>query len=98
MFLYRAQDQKLKAEKLLPCIDCYETYIPELIKNKGLLILILDDDSPRTFVSDASYDNSIETLTKNESKNIHYKILDATAMQNLNIEEVLGARVCAESQ
>ncbi|MDA0772452.1 MAG: hypothetical protein O3C63_05870 [Cyanobacteria bacterium] len=102
MFLYRAQDQKLKAEKLLPCIDCYETYIPELIKNKGKLVLILDDNSARTFINDASYDNSIKTLensdSKNESNNIHYKIIDAAAMQNLNIEKVLGARVCAESQ
>ncbi|MBT6843619.1 MAG: hypothetical protein HOA17_07480 [Candidatus Melainabacteria bacterium] len=93
MFLYRAQDQKLKAEKLLPCIDCYETYIPELIKNKGLLVLIIDDDDERIFVNDTNYDNSIKTL-----QGIHYKIIDSTAMHNLNIETVLGARVCAESQ
>lgn len=102
MFLYRAQDQKLKAEKLLPCIDCFETYIHDLAKNKGRLVLILDDDSVRTFINDASYDNSIKTLensdSKNKFKNIHYKIFDASAMHNLNIEKVLGARVCAESQ
>lgn len=93
MFLYRKQDKKLKAEKLLPCIDCYETYINDLIKNKGLLVLIIDDNEERVFVNDKHYDNSIKTLN-----GINYKIFDAAAMHNLNIETVLGARVCAESQ
>lgn len=93
MFLYRKQNTKLKAEKLLPCSDCYKTYIPDLIKNKGHLILILDDNSARKFVDDPAYDNSIKTLG-----DIHYKIINADAMPNLNIEKSLGARVCAEHQ
>jgi hypothetical protein len=91
MFLYRINNSGMSAEKLVPCSDCYQSYIKDLIKNNGKLVLLLDDDSPRQFVSD-DYDNSISKLGET-----YYKILNAKALMNLNIEESLGARVCTEN-
>lgn len=93
MFLYRQNNSGMRAEKLVPCIDCYQTYIKDLIKNNGKLVLILDDDSPREFVNERDYNNSISQLG-----DVYYKVLDARALMNLNIETSLGGRVCAEHQ
>ncbi len=97
MFLYRQAEtqKKFPAEKLLPCQDCYENYICDLIRNNGHLVLIVDDPHPRKFFVDGDFDNAISSITV-EGLKINYKIFNAEEMKRLNIETVLGGRVCAE--
>lgn len=97
MFLYRKQEagRQFLAEKLLPCKDCYETYIQDLIDNNGHLVLIIDDNKPRKFFKHAHFDNNIQSVEV-DGQIINYKIFNAKEMLHLNIENVLGGRVCAE--
>ncbi len=97
MFLYRKhQSEKLfSAEKLLPCKDCYKSYIQDLIDNDGHLVLIVDDNEPRKFFKNVNLDNTISSV-KVDGQVINYKIFNAKEMLHLNIENVLGGRVCAE--
>ena len=97
MFLYRKHEsgRQFSAEKLLPCRDCYENYIQDLIDKDGHLVLIVDDNEAREFFKSPNGDNSIKTVEVAGQK-INYKIFDAKEMMHLNIEAVLGGRVCAE--
>ncbi len=97
MFLYRKQEpgREFLAEKLLPCSDCYRTYIKDLIDNDGHLVLIIDSKEPKKFFKHIHLDNSINS-TEINGQTINYKIFSAKEMLHLNIETALGARVCAE--
>lgn len=92
MFLYRRKDPArfLAAEKLLPCPDCYQRYIKDLIKNNGYLVLIVDDAEKRNFFSKDGFDSSIKSIEINKQK-IFYKIFNKHEMSFLNIEKTLGA-------
>lgn len=97
MFLYRQSEagRTFQAEKLLPCRDCYENYIQDLIEKDGHLVLIIDDNMARKFLTTVHGDNTIKTIEV-DGQLINYKIFNAKQMMSLNIEIVLGGRVCAE--
>lgn len=97
MFLYRKPEaaKLFPAEKLLPCKDCYENYIQDLIDKDGHLVLIIDDNEPRKFFKNTNLDCSINSVEVN-GQLVHYKIFNAKEMMHLNIENTLGGRVCAE--
>lgn len=92
MFLYRRKDPSrfLGPEKLLPCLDCYQSYIKDLIKNNGYLVLIIDDDEKRNFFNKEGFDSNIKTLEINKEK-VFYKIFNKHEMNFLHIEKVLGS-------
>ena len=99
MFLYRKQktNECVPACKLVPCRDCYEKYLIDLIKNNGRLVLIMDDNVDREFLKNP---NGTEVLEKvhsidlGEGARVNYKIFGASAMELLKIEDSLGQRVC----
>ena len=102
LFLYRKPngEPKFPAEKLIPCMDCYQAYLQDLQANNGKLVLILEDNEPRDFVN-ANYCqseevNKIKTIESEDGTCIHYVIIPSDAMRYLNIEIELGARVCAD--
>jgi cytidine deaminase len=97
MFLYRKREteRQFSAEKLLPCKDCYENYIQDLIDKDGHLVLIVDDNETRNFFKNPNLDSSINSVEVN-GQIINYKIFNAKEMMHLNIENTLGGRVCAE--
>lgn len=101
LFLFRKSftNQKFSAEKLIPCKDCSRNYVEDLLKNNGKLVVILEDDQPRDFLT-KSFDradsiNQIKTLEVSKSHNMNYVIIDAEAMKFLKVESELGARVCS---
>jgi cytidine deaminase len=102
LFLYRKPNGEptFPAEKLIPCKDCYQSYLQDLQRNMGKLVLILSDNVPREFIN-ANHCKSkeINLIKSIESKTfglIYYVIIPSDAISYLNIEKELGARVCAD--
>lgn len=101
IFLFRKDHNReiFSSEKLIPCKDCYRTYLEDLIENDGKLILVIEDSQPREFLlpgySEADSVNEIRTIKTAVDKAINYVIIDAEAMKFLRIEKELGARVCS---
>jgi cytidine deaminase len=95
MFLYRKKNSSHNygAEKLLPCRDCNEQYIEALIKNHGKLILIIDDNHPRTFLKEGSSKQLIDSVSINGLL-ICYKIFDHKEIAFLKTEKDLAPRIC----
>lgn len=100
MFLYRKQKagECVEARKLVPCKDCHEKYLLDLIKNNGKLVLILDDNCDRQFLSPnhgTLVTERVHSIDLGENAKVNYKIFDASAMRFLKIEDKLGERVCS---
>jgi hypothetical protein len=99
MFLYRKQklNECVPACKLVPCRDCYEKYLIDLMKNNGRLVLIMDDNVDRVFLHNpqgTQVTEKVHSIDLGEGAFVNYKIFDAKAMQFLKIEDSLGERVC----
>jgi len=99
MFLYRKQkpSECVPACKLVPCRDCYEKYLVDLIKNNGRLVLIMDDNIDRVFLQKpegAPVIEKVHSIDLGEGARVNYKIFSADAMKFLQIENSLGERVC----
>jgi hypothetical protein len=96
LFLYRRgkANGRYSAEKLLPCLDCYQKYVKQLIKNDGKLIIFLNNSHQREFFNeDAPFYNDprINKLVINEQKNIYYRIFSSEELKYLKYEKSLGA-------
>jgi len=99
MFLYRKQkhNECVPACKLVPCRDCYEKYLVDLMKNNGRLVLIMDDNVDRVFLQKpegAPVIEKVHSIDLGEGARVNYKIFSADAMKFLQIENSLGERVC----
>lgn len=99
LFLFRKahNGERFPAEKLIPCKDCYRSYIEDLMANDGKLVLIIEDSEPREFLvpgcEDEAIRNQIRTIKSSMDEAINYVILDSQAMKFLKVEKELGGRV-----
>ncbi len=99
IFLYRMLENKdsVHPQKLLPCKDCYQKYLLDLMSNKGKLVVFSDFDIDGSFFkSGYCFDEAFRSLPDqglDEHSSFYFKIFDHEKIPYLNIEKQLGARV-----
>jgi len=104
LFLFRKSQhhEVFPAEKLIPCKDCYRTYVEDLMANKGKLVLVIEDSEYKDFFlpgyEKAEQANKIRTIKSTRDGSVNYVVIDSEAMKFLKIEPQLGARVNCHSE
>ncbi len=97
MLLYRRQEAHalLKEEKLLPCLDCTRNYLYDLVANRGKLIILMPNNSPRKFFieTDMELDSNHISPVALAERTLYYKIFKPNELNFLKLEKQLGARV-----
>lgn len=87
LFLFRL-DSRIKflnAQKLLPCSDCFNKYVPDLKNNNGVMVLVCEEMDSKDFLLDSK--EARELIFERH----RYVFLSGDELSNLNLEPELGA-------
>ena len=90
LILFRLDNKvkKLTAEKLLPCMDCYEKFVIDLERNKGTMLLVSEEKEAQGFLK-----NNSKPIKELDFGNHRFLFFKGEELSNLKLESELGSNI-----